>query len=171
MPTIRKATAAAASQASAIAVVGGATRADDGPGARRVAAAVASHAHGGCPYVFIGDTITYHLAHACLPTPYAFPNMLAYATEQGATGIDEAAEVRRILAARPPVIVTSDRRLAIWNAESLAALKAVLPEYRLVLKERRSGWHTLVYELPSRSAGGVGGGHVTRNVARGQALP
>ncbi|HEX8341926.1 MAG TPA: hypothetical protein VF624_13550, partial [Tepidisphaeraceae bacterium] len=160
-----------------IAVVEGATRADDGPGARRVAAAVASHARGGCPYVFIGDTITYHLARACLPTTYAFPNLLAYATEQGATGIDEAAEVRRILAARPPVIVTSDRRLAIWNAESLAALKAVLPEYRLVLKERRSGWHTLVYvrrelparsRLPSRIAGGFGGGLVPRGVARGQ---
>ena len=118
---------------------------DDGAGARAVAAVVARESRGGCPYVFIGDTVTYQLSRTCLPTAYAFPNLLAYSTEQGATGIDEAAEVRRILAARPPVIVTSDRRLAIWNRESLAALKAVLPAYRLILRERRSGWHTLVY--------------------------
>jgi hypothetical protein len=142
-----------------IVAVQAATRPDDGPGARRVAAAVAHHAGTECPYVFIGDTITYHLARTCIPTAHAFPNLLAYATEQGATGIDEAAEVRRILARRPPVIVTSDRRLAIWNRDSLAALKAALPAYRLVLRERRAGWNTLVYvrrsaacDVPSQSS-------------------
>ena len=60
------------------------------------------------------------------------------------------------------MIVTSDRRLAIWNRESLATLRAALPEYRLVLKQRRAGWHTLVYvrrdlpeEPPYRRAGGA----------------
>lgn len=118
---------------------------DDGPPARRIAAIVAANDRGQCPYVFIGDTITYHLADACLPTTHAFPNLLAYATEQGATGIDEAAEVRRILARRPPVIVTSTRRLAIWNRESLAALKTALGDYRLIASEPRSNWRTLVY--------------------------
>jgi hypothetical protein len=128
-----------------IATIAWATRRDDGPDARAVAALVARESRGECPYVFNGDTVTYLLARACTPTPYAFPNLLAYSTEQGATGIDEAAEVRRILARRPPVIVTTDRRLAIWNRESLAALRAVLPRYRLALRVRRSGWHTLVY--------------------------
>jgi hypothetical protein len=123
-----------------------ATLRDDGPAARRVARTVAANSGDGCPYVFIGDTVTYLLARACLPTPYAFPNLLAYTTEQGATGIDEAAEVRRILAARPPVIVTSDRQLHIWNRGSRAALLAALArDYRLVLREPRSRWHTLVY--------------------------
>ena len=129
-------------------------RRDDGPGARRVAAVVAANARGECPYVFIGDTITYRLADACLPTAYAFPNLLAYTTEQGATGIDEAQEVARILAQHPPVIVTSDRRLAIWNRGSVAAVtRAIRREYRLVARERRSGWHSLVYlrrDLPLR---------------------
>ena len=75
---------------------------DDAPGARAVGAVVRANAAEelgrGCPYVFIGDTVTYLLGRACLPTAYAFPNFLAYTTEQGATGIDEAAEVRRILA-------------------------------------------------------------------------
>jgi hypothetical protein len=119
----------------------------DGPGARAVAAVVAANSAGrGCPYVFIGDTITYHLAHACLPTAYAFPNLLAYATEQGATGIDEAAEVRRILAARPAVIVTSTRRLAIWNQGSVRAEKAALArDYRPVFSVPRETWRTVVF--------------------------
>ena len=134
---------------------------DDGPGVRAVAAVVKRESGGTCPYVFIGDTITYLLADACTPTAYAFPNLLAYTTERGATGIDEAAEVRRVLARRPRVIVTSDRRLDIWNPASVAALRAVLPAYRLALRVPRAGWHTLVYVLaapigpaapPSRAA-------------------
>ena len=128
-----------------VAAVERATAHHDGPGVRRVAAVVAANSHGRCPYVFMGDTVTYLLAHACTPTAYAFPNLLAFTTEQGATGIDEAAEVRRILAARPPVIVTTDRRLAIWNRNSVAALRAALPAYRLALSVPRAGWHTLVY--------------------------
>ncbi len=120
--------------------------ASDSAGAYRVAQIVAANSGGACPYVFVGDTITYHLAHACLPTAYAFPNLLAYDTEQGATGIDEAGEVRRILAKRPPVIVTSDRRLSIWNRGSLHAVKAALArDYRPVFTTPRNSWHTLVY--------------------------
>jgi len=121
-------------------------RADDATGAREVARLVAANSGDECPYVFIGDTITYRLADACLPTAYAFPNLLAYSTEQGATGIDEAAEVRRILSRRPPVIVTSTRPLAIWNPDSLRALKAALArDYRGVYSAPRSGWRTVVY--------------------------
>ena len=118
----------------------------DAAGAYAVAQVVEANSGGACPYVFIGDTITYHLAHACLPTAYAFPNLLAYDTEQGATGIDEAGEVRRILARRPPVIVTSDRRLSIWNRGSLRAVKAALArDYRPVFTTPRNSWHTIVY--------------------------
>lgn len=120
--------------------------ADDAPGARETARLVGLNARGECPYVFIGDTITYHLSRTCLPTPYVFPNLLAYATEQGATGIDEAAEVRRILARGPPVIVTSTRELAIWNPASLAAAKnAMRRDYRRVWTTPRAGWRTVIY--------------------------
>lgn len=129
-------------------------RPHDAPGARAVARIVKANSAGGCPYVFIGDTITYLLAGTCLPTAYAFPNLLAYTTEQGATGIDEAAEVRRILALRPPVILGSTRRLAIWNRASLAELRPVLArDYRVVFSTRRENYFTLVYlrrDLPLR---------------------
>lgn len=120
--------------------------ADDTPGARETARLVALNAHDQCPYVFIGDTITYQLSNTCLPTSYVFPNLLAYSTEQGATGIDEAAEVRRILANRPPVIVTSTRTLTIWNPGSLTAVKtAMRRDYRRVWSTPRSGWRTVLY--------------------------
>ena len=138
----------------AILLVRGAIRPNDAPGARAVARLVALNSRGACPYVFIGDTITYRLADSCLPTAYAFPNLLAYTTEQGATGIDEAAEVRRILRRRPPVIMSSTRKLAIWNRASLAELRPVLArDYRVVLTTPRENYRTVVYlrrDLPLR---------------------
>ncbi len=121
-------------------------RRDDAPGAYALARIVRANSGDECPYVFRGDTVTYLLARTCVPTPYAFPNLLSLSTEQGATGIDEAAEVRRILANRPPVIVTSTRRLSIWNVGSLRALKATLAsDYRLVFTTRRLKDRSAVY--------------------------
>ncbi|URW75938.1 hypothetical protein M9980_01525 [Sphingomonas donggukensis] len=127
---------------------------DDAPGARAVAEVVRRNSGGGCPWVFIGDTATYSLAGACLPTSRAFPNFLAYTTEAGATGIDEAAEARRILAARPPVIVSSTRKLKIWNRAVLAELRPALArDYRPVFSTPRADYRTIVYlrrDLPFR---------------------
>ena len=122
--------------------------------ARAVARVMAANDRGGCPYVFAGDAILYHLADACIPTAYAFPSTLAYEAEQGATGIDEAAEVRRILARRPPVIVTMDAPMAPWNRASQAAMtQALAAGYRRVLTVPREDAHLLVYlrdDLPLR---------------------
>lgn len=115
-------------------------------GVREVARLMRVNAHGGCPYVFSGDSILYHLAGTCLPTRYVFPYTLAFATEQGATGTDEAAEVRRIMATRPPVVVTTTRRLAIWNMGSRAALMAGLRrDYRVVYTVPRYHGRAVVY--------------------------
>ncbi|WP_394653498.1 hypothetical protein [uncultured Sphingomonas sp.] len=120
--------------------------APDVAGARAVAEVVAKNRRGACPYVFIGDTATYTLSGSCLPTAYAFPNFLAYTTEAGATGIDEATEMRRILAARPPLIVASTRKLAIWNPATVALLQPVLANrYRPVLSVPRSNYRTVVF--------------------------
>lgn len=137
---------AALGLAAMLFVIERAVQHDDAAGARAVAAFVAANSGSECPYIFIGDTITYRLANTCLPTAYAFPNLLAYTTEQGATGIDEAAEVRRILHNRPPVIVTSSRKLKIWNRGSLTALKTALrQQYRLAFSAPRADYRTLVY--------------------------
>lgn len=117
-----------------------------GPQVRAVSRVVAANSHGGCPYVFAGDAVVYLLAHACTPTRYAFPSTLAYEPERGATGIDEAGEVGRILTARPPVIVTLSAPLAPWNAASLALVEARLRgDYRLVFRAPREEEDMLVY--------------------------
>lgn len=62
--------------------------------------------HGpGCLYVFSGDTALYPATGRCTETPYLFPSHLDREREQGAIGVDQAAEVRRIFAARPAVVV------------------------------------------------------------------
>lgn len=110
----------------------------DGAGVRAMARMMAANDAGGCPYVFAGDAILYHLAHACLPTAYAFPSTLAYEAERGATGVDEAGEVRRIMARRPPVVVTLAAPLSPWNAASAAVVRAALRrDYRPAMRVRR----------------------------------
>jgi hypothetical protein len=111
-----------------------------------VARTMAANDQGKCPYVFAGDAILYLLAHACVPTAYAFPSTLAYDPERGATGIDEAAEVSRILSRHPPVVVTMDQPLAPWNAASNAIVSARLArDYRLAMRTPRAGGNLLVY--------------------------
>ena len=123
-----------------------ATRPNDAPGARALARVVEHNSRGACPFVYTGDAITYYLAHACLPTRYAFPSTLAYKAEQGATGTDEAAEVRRILAARPPVIVMTTRPLGDWNeATHGLVISALARDYRPVFAAPRDDYRTIVY--------------------------
>ncbi|WP_326525602.1 ArnT family glycosyltransferase [Sphingomonas sp.] len=118
----------------------------DAAGARRVAEVVRINSRDECPYVFIGDTATYSLSRTCLPSAQAFPNFLAYTTEAGATGVDPATEIARILAGRPPVIVASTRKMAIWNPQTLAVLKPALAQgYRPVYAVPRAGYRTVVF--------------------------
>lgn len=122
------------------------TERDDRASAFAVARVMAANDGAECPYVFAGDSILYHLARACLPTAYAFPSTLAYDPERGATGIDEVAEVRRIMAGRPPIVVTLDQPLAPWNPDSEAAVRGALArDYRLILSAPREDGHLLVY--------------------------
>jgi hypothetical protein len=59
----------------------------------------------GCLYVFSGDTMLYPATGRCTETPYLFPSHLDRDREQGAIGVDQATEVRRIFARRPAVVV------------------------------------------------------------------
>ncbi|MFD1788325.1 hypothetical protein ACFSC3_12160 [Sphingomonas floccifaciens] len=122
------------------------TERDERTTARTAAAILAKHRDAGCPYVFAGDSVLYLLSRTCVPTPYAFPSTLAYEPERGAVGIDEAAEVARIIATRPPAIVTMDEPLAPWNAASHRIVAtAIARDYRLAARLPREGRHLLVY--------------------------
>ena len=62
--------------------------------------------HGpGCLYVYSGTTMLYAETGRCRLSRYVVPAHLNRARENGATGVDQASEVRRILAARPAVVV------------------------------------------------------------------
>lgn len=59
----------------------------------------------GCLYVYSGTTMLYAATERCRLSRYIVPAHLNRARENGATGADQAGEVRRILAARPAVVV------------------------------------------------------------------
>ena len=90
-----------------------------------------------CLFVFDGEPILYHLTRSCLPTRYAFPTHLNDQREAGAVGVDQVAELRRVLATRPAYILSSDRPRARNTPEGWAVVGAALDEhYRPVLGVR-----------------------------------
>lgn len=107
--------------------------------------AVAQELHGRCLYVYEGDSALYRATNACLPTRYAYPSHLNASSEAGAIGVDTVAEVRRILASRPGVIVMAETRRANsanreTRQEMLAALQRHYERYAVAkLGKRKFG--------------------------------
>lgn len=82
-----------------------ANRFSRGSGAQLAALTAAVGNGPGCLYVYSGPAILYRTANRCILTPYLFSSHLSRTREQGAIGVDQAAEIRRIFAARPAVVV------------------------------------------------------------------
>ncbi len=62
--------------------------------------------HGpGCLYVFSGSPMLYPAAERCAVTRYRFPRHIGQARERGAIGADQQAELERIMALRPAIVV------------------------------------------------------------------
>ncbi|WP_010545453.1 hypothetical protein [Sphingomonas elodea] len=59
----------------------------------------------GCLYVHSGDSILYGATGRCALSPWLFPSHLSRERENGALGVDQMAEVDRIFAKRPAVVV------------------------------------------------------------------
>ncbi len=94
-------------------------------------AAAAMQGSRGCAFVYDGYPAFYDVTHSCLPTTHAFPAHLQARNEMGATGIDEAAEVRRIMATRPERVMVMG---PAYDEENLAAraelLRVLRPDYQ-----------------------------------------
>ncbi len=71
----------------------------------RLAGLIQPHLGKGCLYVADDLSILYYLTRSCLPSRFAFPDHLALKRYDRALGIDQRAEVARVLASRPPAIV------------------------------------------------------------------
>lgn len=59
----------------------------------------------GCLYVQSGDSMLYGATGRCTLSPWLFPSHLSRERENGALGVDQLAEVDRIFAQRPAVVV------------------------------------------------------------------
>lgn len=75
----------------------------------RTAALIRPQLKRGCLYVYEGDPALYQATHSGLPGKYVFPSHIDSAVESRT--IDQPAELRRVLARRPTVIVTADQPL------------------------------------------------------------
>ena len=100
------------------------TRADRAA-ANALTASIAPHigANDNCLYLFDGPTVLYRLTGSCVPTRFVYPDHLNNALEKHALGIDQAAEVARILATHPGAIVTADLPVTPQNPESQDLVK------------------------------------------------
>jgi hypothetical protein len=100
-----------------------------------------------CLYVWNGDPIYYHLTGSCLPGRYPFPSHLNNNIESRALGIDPIAELRRILANRPSVILDSRPREDDFNPAAMAIVDAELRRsYRQVAAFGLQSSSVIVYE-------------------------
>ena len=119
--------------------------------AQALAVARAAQPHHGCIYVYDGYPALYMLTRSCLPTRFAFPSHLSISDEASpkALGVDPAAEVRRILATRPEVIVDEAPAYAFGNPETRALVESALArDYHLATRvETGAGRYRLVYRL------------------------
>lgn len=59
----------------------------------------------GCLYVYSGDPMLYPMTGRCRLSRYIFPSHLGRKRERGAIGVDQQAEIERILALKPAVVV------------------------------------------------------------------
>lgn len=80
-------------------------RMERGDGAQLAALAAAIGRGPGCLYVYSGNPMLYAATGRCTVSRYLVASHLIRARETGATGVDQDAEIRRILAARPAVVV------------------------------------------------------------------
>ena len=78
--------------------------------------------NGECLWIFDGPSVLYTTTDSCIPTRFVYPDHLNNALETNALGVDQTGEVARVLAMRPPVIVTASDPLTRQN---MAARKLV----------------------------------------------
>ena len=101
-----------------------------------------------CLYVYDGDAILYYLTGSCIPTRYAFPSHLNLTREAGAIGIAPLAEIRRIFAERPSVVVDAvERQEPDESPAANALVRSILRrQYRAIAFIPHHKGVTIIYE-------------------------
>jgi hypothetical protein len=104
---------------------------------RAMTAAMRPHVLNGCIYIYDGPTMLYTMTGSCLPTKRPYPDHLNNLQEKYSMGLDQAAEVRRVLQTRPVAIVTADRRVVPQLSREPKSLvdAALARDYRFVTRQ------------------------------------
>jgi len=109
-------------------------------------AVAATRGFHGCLFVYDGYPALYDATNSCLPTTRPFPAHLQSRNEMGATGIDEAAEVRRIMARRPDRVMTMEPAYEEENLAARAQIEPILQsEYREIYRYAGGSHEFVVY--------------------------
>jgi hypothetical protein len=104
------------------------------------AATPALQAEGRCLFVYDGPSALYRLTGSCLPSRFVYPDHLNNALETPALGVDQAAEVARILEDDPPAIVTANHPLTPQAPRSGRLVRqALAARYRLAMQREVEG--------------------------------
>ena len=107
-----------------------------------------------CLWIFDGPSVLYSTTNSCIPTRFVYPDHLNNALETHALGVDQTAEVARILATRPAVIVTASDPLTRQNATALQRVRKALQSDYEPLASAMMGERTVrAWRLRQKPAG------------------
>jgi len=101
----------------------------------------------GCLYVYSGTTMLYASTGRCTLSRFLVPSHLIRAREAGATGVDQDSEIRRILAARPAVVVIRPAYGGERPAAHRIVVDAMARDYRLAAKLPMGNEVVSIYRL------------------------
>ncbi|MFW2831197.1 hypothetical protein [Sphingomonas sp. ID0503] len=101
----------------------------------------------GCLFVYSGEPILYHLTGSCLPGRWPFPDHLNNISEDLSIGTDPLAEVRRIMASRPKLVVSQDTPEKKANWRTWRYMEAALRrDYHPVFSVAVGKRHRILYQ-------------------------
>lgn len=131
--------------------------------AETLAAAIRPHlSPGHCLWLWDGPTALYRLTGSCVPTRFVYPDHLNNALETPALGVDQTAEVARVLASRPGAIVTASRPMTLQNPQATALVEAALAaDYRPAATATMHNRTLIAWVREDRASGRAGGPSTT----------
>lgn len=104
----------------------------------------------GCLYVYSGDAMLYAYSHRCRLTPYVFASHLGRVRERGAIGVDQQAEVERVLALKPAVVVLRTPYPGERAELRALVIRRMADGYRLTAQVAQGNDTIAVFKLASR---------------------
>ena len=109
---------------------------------RRITALIKRQLGHGCAYLNEGDPVLYLTTGSCILTPYIFPNHLSGTIDVDSLGINVDAEMARIMARRPSVVmISADPISKPTNWPSRRILLAALARDYTRYAVARGGYH------------------------------